>query len=386
VHSFIKSRYKQFLQDLETIVNVDSGSGFAPGIGRVAAFFQERFERLGWHVRRLDLEAGTVPCLEVVNGRGRRDAGQFDFLFLGHMDTVFPEGTARRRPFSIHDGRAWGPGVCDMKAGLLTILHAAEAVQHTGVSDDLAVCIAFNSDEEVGSNGSRRWFEAIAEKSHRVLVFEPCRATGHRVLQRKGVADFEVLCHGRAAHAGVEPEKGANAVLELAHQILTVNNFSKPEEGTSVSVTTVSGGIAGNVIPDFAKAGFDIRISTVAEARRIEACFQNLTASGKVEGACVEVLGGINRMPMVPSDVTLRLWDRIAAIGDRLGLEMKLISTGGGSDGNFTAALGIPTIDAMGPQGSRAHSEEEDLLLDSVVPNTQLIVEIMKAAACGELP
>ncbi len=386
MHSFIESRYNQFLQDLETIVNVDSGSGYAPGIGRVAAFFQDRFERLGWDVCRLDLEAGKVPCLEVVNGRGRREDGQYDFLLLGHMDTVFPEGTARQRPFSVHDGRAWGPGVCDMKAGLVTMLHAAEAVQHTGFADDLAVCIAFNSDEEVGSNGSRRWFEALAAKSRRVFVFEPCRATGHRVLQRKGVADYEVLCHGRTAHAGMEPENGANAVLELAHQILAVNNFSKPEEGTSVSVTTVSGGIAGNVIPDFAKAGFDIRIATMEEARRIEECFKNLTASEKVERVRVEVLGGINRMPMAPSDATMRLWDRVAAIGERLGLEMKLISTGGGSDGNFTAALGIPTIDAMGPRGSRSHSEEEYLLLDSVVPNTRLIVEIMKAAACGKLP
>ncbi len=386
MHSYIESRYNQFLKDLETIVNVDSGSGYAPGIGRVAAFFQDRFEKLGWDVRRLDLEAGTVPCLEVVNGRGRREAGQFDFLLLGHMDTVFPEGTARLRPFSIRDGRAWGPGVCDMKAGLVSILHAAEAVQQAGVADDLSVCIAFNSDEEVGSNGSRRWIEALAANSRRVLVFEPCRATGHRVLQRKGVADYEVRCRGRAAHAGVEPEKGVNAVLELAHQVFAVNHFSRPEAGTSVSVTTISGGTAGNVIPDFAKAGFDIRIATMEEARRIEACFQNLTASGNVEGALVEVLGGVNRMPMVPSDATLRLWERIAAIGEELGLEMKLISTGGGSDGNFTAALGIPTIDAMGPQGGRAHSEEEFLLLDSVVPNTRLISEIMKAAASGELP
>jgi glutamate carboxypeptidase len=386
VHSFIRSKYNQFLQDLETIVNVDSGSGFTPGIDRVATFFQDRFERLGWNVSRLDLVDGTVPCLEIVNGRGRSGNGQYDFLFLGHMDTVFPEGTARQRPFTVHDGRARGPGVCDMKAGLVTILHVAEALQHTGLADDLAVCIAFNSDEEVGSNGSRRWFEALAAKSRRVFVFEPCRATGHRVLQRKGVADYEVLCYGRAAHAGVEPENGANAVLELAHQILAVDSLAKPEEGTSVSVTTVSGGSAANVIPDFAKAGFDIRIATGEEARRIETCFQNLTTSGKVEDVRVEVLGGINRMPMVPSDAAMRLWDRVAAIGEKLGLEMKLISTGGGSDGNFTAALGIPTIDAMGPQGSCAHSEEEYLLLDSVVPNIRLIVEIMKAAAGGTLP
>jgi glutamate carboxypeptidase len=302
------------------------------------------------------------------------------------MDTVFPQGTALQRPFSIRDGRAYGPGVCDMKGGLVTMLHAAEAVEQAGFADDLSICMAFNSDEEIGSRASRPWFESLAAKSRRVLVFEPCRSTGQRVLQRKGVADFEVLCHGRAAHAGVEPEKGANAVLELARQVLAVTGFARPEAGTTVSVTTIAGGTAGNVIPDFAQAGFDVRIASLEEARRIEACFQNLSASGQADGVRLEVRGEINRMPMLPSEATWRLWEQIARIGEGLGLEMKLISTGGGSDGNFTAAMGIPTIDAMGPRGGRAHSADESLELDSVLPNTQMICEILKAAAENRLP
>jgi glutamate carboxypeptidase len=273
-----------------------------------------------------------------------------------------------------------------MKAGLVTVLHAAEAAQQAGLCDALSMCIAFNSDEEVGSRGSRRWFEELAARSRRVLVFEPCRATGHRVLQRKGVAGYDIHCHGRAAHAGVEPEKGANAVLELAHQVIAVNGFARPAEGTSVSVTTIAGGRADNVIPDFAKAGFDIRVATLKEARRIEECFRSVSASGNADGVRVEAQGAINRLPMVPSEQTLCLWDRIVTIGEGLGMEMKLISTGGGSDGNFTAAMGIPTIDAMGPQGGRAHSDEEYLVLASVVPNLRLIVEIIKAAAEGKLP
>ncbi len=214
------SRYDLFLRDLETIVNLDSGSGHAPGLAAVAGFFQQRFERLGWHTRRIEFDAGAVPCLEVVNRRGLGTDARLDFLFLGHMDTVFPQGTAARRPFSVRDGRAWGPGVCDMKGGLVTMLHAAEAAEQAGIAGALSIGMAFNSDEEVGSQGSRPWFEALAARSRRVLVFEPCRATGHRVLQRKGVADYEIRCLGRAAHAGVEPEKGANAVLELARQVL----------------------------------------------------------------------------------------------------------------------------------------------------------------------
>jgi glutamate carboxypeptidase len=302
------------------------------------------------------------------------------------MDTVFPPGTAAQRPFSVRDGRAFGPGVCDMKAGLVTMLHAAEAAQQAGICDALSVCIAFNSDEEVGSRGSRRWFEGLAAKSRRVLVIEPCRATGHRVLQRKGVAGYEIHCHGRAAHAGVEPEKGANAVLELARQVIAASGFARSDAGTSVSVTTISGGTADNVIPDYAKAGFDIRVATLKEARRIEACFRDVSTGSNADGVRVEVQGEINRLPMVPSEKTLHLWSRIAEIGEGLGMEMKLISTGGGSDGNFTAAMGIPTVDAMGPQGGRAHSDEEYLVLASVVPNIQLIVEIMRAAAEGKLP
>ena len=386
MHSYIASRCDQFVQDLETLVNVDSGSGDAPGIATVARFFQERFDRLGWPTRLLEFDGGSAPCLEVVNRKGLQTDRRFDFLFLGHMDTVFPQGTALQRPFSIRDGRAYGPGVCDMKGGLVTMLHAAEAVEKAGFADDLSICMAFNSDEEIGSRASRPWFESLAAKSRRVLVFEPCRSTGQRVLQRKGVADFEVLCHGRAAHAGVEPEKGANAVLELARQVLAVTGFARPEAGTTVSVTTIAGGTAGNVIPDFAQAGFDVRIAGLEEARRIEACFQNLSASGQADGVRVEVRGEINRMPMVPSEATWRLWEQIARIGEGRGLEMKLISTGGGSDGNFTAAMGVPTVDAMGPRGGRAHSADEYLELDSVVPNTQMICEILKAAAENRLP
>ena len=384
--AYIASRYDQFLQDLEALVNVDSGSGHGPGLATVARFFQERFDRLGWHTRALEFDGGSAPCLEVVNRKADQASGRFDFLLLGHMDTVFAEGTARQRPFGIRDGRAWGPGVCDMKGGLVTMLHAAEAAEQAGFAGDLSICMAFNSDEEIGSRASRPWFEALAARSRRVLVFEPCRSTGQRVLQRKGVADFDVLCHGRAAHAGVEPEKGANAVLELAHQVLAVTGFARPEAGTTVSVTTIAGGTAGNVIPDFAQAGFDVRIASLEEARRIEASFQGLSASGKADGVRVEVRGEINRMPMVPSQATWRLWEQIARIGEGLGLEMKLISTGGGSDGNFTAAMGIPTVDAMGPRGGRAHSADEYLELESVVPNTQLICEILKAAAENSLP
>jgi glutamate carboxypeptidase len=200
------------------------------------------------------------------------------------------------------------------------------------------------------------------------------------------VGNFDIHCHGKAAHAGVEPEKGTNTVVELAHQILAVASFPRPDLGTTANVTTVSGGIAENVIPDFARASVDVRFSSVEEARRIEACFQNLCMTTHVEGVRVEVRGEINRLPMVPSEATLRLWDQLAHIGKQLGLEMEWIATGGASDGNYTSALGIATIDALGPRGGSAHSKEEYLELDSIVPNIHLICEFLKAAAEGRLP
>ncbi len=385
MRALVESRYDRFISDLKTIVNIDSGSGNPAGLSAVRDFFQKRFTRLGWHGEAHDFSDGNTPCLEVVSPGGRKKNGRFDFLFLGHMDTVFGEGTAARRPFTIRNGRALGPGVCDMKAGLVTMLHAAEIITREGLADDLPVCMAFNSDEEIGSRGSRGWYEALAQKSKRVFVFEPCRATGHRLLHRKGGGGFEIVCRGKAAHAGAEPEKGANAVVEMAHQVLKITTIGNPDLGTTVNVTVIEGGTADNVIPDGARALVDVRFSTVEESRRVMECFRRLPENPVTRGVRLDVRGELNRPPMAPSEKTERLWDRIAAIGRDIGLEMKLTWTGGCSDGNFTAALGVPTIDALGPIGGSAHGEDEYVELDSISPNTLLICNIMKAAAEGAL-
>lgn len=386
MQALVESCYEQFISDLETLVNIDSGSEDPEGLAAVRRFFQERFAKLGWSVEARDFKDGRVPCLEAASPAATKENGPFAFLFLGHMDTVFVKGTTAQRPFAIRGNKAIGPGVSDMKAGLVTMLHVAEIISAHGLAADLPICMAFNSDEEVGSQGSRAWLEALAQKSERVFVFEPCRVTGHRVLHRKGGGGFDILCHGKAAHAGAEPDKGANAVVELAHQVLAIADFAKPDLGSSVNVTVISGGQANNVIPDFARAAVDVRFSSVAEAQRLEACFRNLPQNTVTEGVRLEVKGGFSRMPMVPSEKTERLWDHMAGIGQSIGLEMKLTATGGCSDGNFTAALGIPTVDALGPIGGDAHNEDEYVQLSSIVPNTLLICLVLQAAAAGELP
>ncbi len=382
---YIASRYDQFVEDLETIVNIDSGSGYSAGIKKIAAFFQERFSKMGWYAQALAFADGDVPCLEAANVDPHAPDTELDFLFLGHMDTVFLEGTTQKRPFTIEGKHARGPGVCDMKGGLVAMLHVMETLQHFKLTDNLSVCAGFNSDEEVGSNASRAWLEELAAKSKRVFIFEPCRIGGQRVLQRKGAGWYDVMCHGRAAHAGVEPEKGANAVVELAHHIVEIADFGNSELGTTVNVNIVNGGTKGNVIPDFAKARVDVRFAEISEVDRVEECFRQISQTTHINGVRTEVDGEVNRPPMVPSDKTTQLWNQISEIGTRLGHDMKLIATGGGSDGNFTAALGIPTIDGMGPRGGRAHSEDEFLDLESITPTVQLVSEICKAAAEGKL-
>ncbi len=386
MRALVESQYDQFIRDLETLVNIDSGSENPDGLRAMRDFFLKRFIQIGWHTEVHDFVDGTVPCLKTASPGASKTNNRFDFLFLGHMDTVFGEGTVAKRPFTLQNDRALGPGVSDMKAGLVTMLHVAEIISRKGLADHLGICMGFNSDEEVGSRGSREWLEALARRSKRVFVFEPCRATGHRILHRKGGGGFDIFCHGKAAHAGAAPEKGANAVVELAHQVVKITGFAEPDLGTSVNVTVVSGGTADNVIPDFAKASVDVRFSSVEEARRVEACFRQVPETPLTQGVRVEVTGGFSRMPMVPSEHTERIWGRIADIGRDIGLEMKLTTTGGCSDGNFTAALDIPTIDALGPMGGDAHSEDEYVELDNIVPNTLLICEVLKAAAEGSLP
>lgn len=385
MYNIIASRYDQFLKDLETIVNIDSGCHDTDGLNQVAAFFQKRFEQIGWKTRHHAFDGGKVPCLEVSNRPLDGDDADLDLLFIGHMDTVFKKETTATRPFAKDDKRAYGPGVCDMKGGLVTMLHVAEILQQTGAADDIAIAMAFNSDEEIGSAVSRPWYEALATKSRCVFVFEPWRATGERLLQRKGGGVYQVTCHGRAAHAGAAPEDGANAVIELAHQILAIKDLARIDRGTTVNVTVISGGTAANVIPDMAKASVDVRIAEPEEAHRIEAGFEALSRNVHTPDVNVEIAGGINRMPMVPSEKTLRIWGQIKTIGEGIGIDMRLTTTGGCSDGNFTASLGIPTIDAMGIRGGGAHSPDEYIELDSIVPNVHLMCEIVIGFADGRI-
>ncbi len=400
----IQKRYDLFLKDFETIVNIDSSSDHKPGISQVADFFENRFKALGFTTKRLDLfpphghdghvsppdltkddnpvtpnNGAPVPCLQATYPA---DAKQFDIMMIGHMDTVFPKGEVAKRPFKIVGDRAMGPGVCDMKGGLLLALHLLETLKENGTLENLSICVAFNGDEETGSEASRQWLDETAKKCARVFVFEPCRPGYRFVLWRKGGGWFDVTTEGVSAHAGADPEKGANAVVELAHQIVDITTtLNDPKTGTSAQVTVIEGGDKVNIIPNQAKAKVDVRIATHGAKDRVENFFKQRPENIHVPGCSVHVKGHIDRPPMVPNDETLALWQILKNQGDKMGLTPDAIATGGCSDGNYPSAFGIPTIDGMGLVGANSHREDEYVELGSIVKMIQLLSRMCKRLA-----
>jgi glutamate carboxypeptidase len=376
--AYIDSRHEQFLNDFQTIVNIDSSSDNKHGIEKVARFFETRFQNIGLDTRVLFLGEDQVPCLYAEHKKADKP---FDVMFLGHMDTVFPAGEAEKRPFSIRDNKAFGPGVCDMKGGLLVVLHSLEALKHAGILDSLSLCVAFNGDEETGSDASKEWIMETAKKSLRTFVYEPCRPGYRFVLQRKGGGSFHLTVKGREAHAGADPEKGVNAVVELAHQIVRINRLNENDKGTTAQVTVVSGGDKVNIIPALAEALVDIRISTPKEKDRVEDFFNTLGDQSFFKNSTIHIQGHIDRPPMEAGEATQKLWDLVRSTGKTLDLPMEPISTGGCSDGNYTSFSGTPTIDGMGIVGANSHRPDEYAELDSIDNMVLLTARVCKAMA-----
>ena len=296
--------------------------------------------------------------------------GEPRVLLLGHVDTVWPFGTTARWPFEVSDGRATGPGCFDMKAGLVQGLHAL------GELDDLTgVAVLATTDEEVGSPTSRELIEKTAAGCEAVLVLEPS-AAGALKTGRKGVSNYELVVHGRAAHAGLEPEKGANAAIELAHQVLALAAVADPGLGTTVTPTVLAAGTTSNTVPAAARVAVDVRALEPAEQTRVDAALRALAA--QVPGCTLELRGGINRPPLAPSSSAV-LFARAQQLAADLGLPpLQGADVGGASDGNFTAGLGIPTLDGLGAVGDGAHAEGEHVLVDAMAPRSALVRDLVR--------
>jgi glutamate carboxypeptidase len=298
------------------------------------------------------IEERTGRAAELVDGPAGphvhwTGGGKPKVLMLGHHDTVFPLGTLAARPFTHDDGRLLGPGVFDMKAGIVQAVHAVAAL-----ADASGVEMLFTSDEEVGSGSSRGLLEARALACGAVLVLEPSAEGGAVKTGRKGAGTFEVVVRGRAAHAGLEPENGVNSLVEAANQVLRISSFGDVDAGTTVTPTVASAGTADNVVPAEARIRVDVRVMSMDEKERVEALMAGLTPVDPA--ATLEVLGGIGRPPM-PEESSATLYPLAEAASPGIGG----VAVGGASDGNFTAALGVPTLDGLGAVGGGAHADHE---------------------------
>jgi glutamate carboxypeptidase len=351
------------LADLELLVNTESPSNEVELLERSAGVISSVFERrLGSAPTIIDGPRG--PHLHWSGG------GTPKVLIVGHHDTVFPVGTVAARPFAIIDGRASGPGVFDMKAGLVQAIHGVASLADRG-----GVEFFLNSDEEIGSTSSRDLIEQRAIGCGAVLVCEPSGDGGALKIARKGTGTFEILVHGRASHAGLEPEKGVNSITATAEVVAQVITFADPSNGTTVTPTMVSGGTADNVVPALTRLLVDCRVEQPGEKERLEACFAGLTTS--VPEARIEVLGGLNRPPM-PSTASAALFPLAEAAAHDAGLpDVVGVAVGGGSDGNFTAAVGVPTLDGLGAVGGGAHADHEFVLVDTMVDRARLIAALV---------
>jgi len=312
---------------------------------------------------------------------GRRKSGQV--LALGHGDTVWPMGTLRAMPFREADGRLWGPGVLDMKAGIAFFLFAVQTLRDLEIAVPHKVLLQVNSEEELGSESSRALTEKNAARSHAVLVLEPGTGLGGKLkTARKGVGDFNVTVRGKASHAGVDFESGASAIVELARQIERIAGFVDLKRGITVNPGVISGGTRSNVIAAEATAEVDIRIRRLKDAAVLERKFRSLRP---IDRRCtIEVTGGLNRPPMERTAGIVRLFRIAKGLGRELGIELEESLTGGGSDGNFTAAMGVPTLDGLGAVGEGAHAANESILVNRIADRTALLAKLLAAPLASD--
>ena len=364
----MRSRRDEWLAALASLVGHESPSRDKPRLDGLARVIAGRLGAIG----------GAVEIVANPDGGDHVLARFFDdksghkpALVLGHFDTVWPAGTLARMPFRVDGGRAFGPGVYDMKASLIEAEFALDELARSGVRPPRPVVVLFTSDEEIGSPTSRRLIEETARGCEYALVLEPPLAGGALKTARKGVGHFVVEVEGRAAHAGVEPGRGASAILELARQVVDLHALTDLEGGVSVNVGVIEGGTTANVVAARASARVDVRAPTVAQAEGLERAIRRAVAM--TPGTTLTIRGGFNRPPMERTPAIARLFEQAREIGRGLGLELGEGATGGGSDGNFTAALGVPTLDGLGIAGAGAHAEHEQIDLESMPERTALL-------------
>ena len=368
---YLRDHQDSMVVDLTTLVEMESPTDHKPALDRLGDLLTDRLQLLNAHVEKLvQPEAGDHVLARWGGGSGGA-------LMLCHMDTVWDLGTVAARPVRVEGDRLYGPGAFDMKGGIVNALWAIKVLQDLNLPLSRPVTLLVTSDEETGSVTSRPIIEAEALKHDTVFVLEPAEPPlGSLKTWRKGVGGFHVVVSGRAAHAGADHQQGINAIEELARQILTIQGFTDYETGTTLNVGVVRGGTRSNVVPAAAWAEVDVRVMNAQEAARIEARMRELKPH--LAGTTLEVSGGVERPPMVRTPQIAALFGQAQAMAAQMGFRLTEAGTGGGSDGNFTAALGVPTLDGMGVVGEGGHAVHEQVLISSMPERAALLAAMLR--------
>jgi glutamate carboxypeptidase len=362
-----------FLAKLETLVNIDSGTGYQDGLTQVE-------DRMIAYLQSIDAEIEIVSAAPSV-GRNIiatiRGTGRGKILLLAHTDTVFEAGTAAKRPFKVVDRKAYGPGVMDDKGGLLLGFETLKILKDMKFTDFEKITFLINPDEEKGSFGSRELIKKMAAAHDVAFVLEFGSPNDKVTSWRKGIGYYGFEVTGRAAHAGAEPEKGCNAILEAAHQTLQLSRTSDPKKQTTVNVTMFQAGERPNIIPAFAKVQADVRVLDVQEYDRLERDFTRLSQNKLLPCSEIKILAKLGRPPFPPNAKTDKLVKKAQAIYRELGLRLGVEGSGGGTDGNYAASVGTATLDALGPVGGGAHSADEYISLERIAPRIYLLTKLL---------
>lgn len=358
----------KYLALLEAMVNVDSGSGDQEGFKKLAAIIRPIAEELRCSFESRVAHDGSV---HYVMGRGEGER----ILMIAHLDTVFPQGTAARRPFTVAGERAYGPGVSDCKSGVVTILAALDELNRSHWPACRIECL-FNTDEEMSSPGSREIIADLAKGARAVLVVEPAEGNNLTVA-RKGIGRFVLKVSGKAAHSGSNYVEGRNAVVEMAHKIIAIQQLSDLKTGMTFNPAVVKGGSKPNIIPDYAEVEIDLRLKTAAQERQALECLNEVVQRRWIAGTKSWLEGMITRPPMEPTPANLQLYQEFKLIADDLGIALGRMESGGGSDANLAAACGVPVIDGLGPVGGGHHTEDEYLEISSLFLRIKLLTEYL---------
>lgn len=369
------ARQQAILDSIRLLVERETTSREELRLNEIADF-------LALQLREIGAEVGVTPQ----PGYGTLLRARFQFghnpetphlLIIGHLDTVWPVGTLQRMPFQVtSEGRAHGPGIFDMKSGIAVAIESLNAIQAFALQTKRPITLLLTCDEEIGSKTSRPWVEEDAKSAAAALVLEPPITGGVVKTGRKGIGVFNIRAVGRAAHAGLDPRKGVNAIVELSHQVLRLAAMNDHDRGVTVSVGVMSGGSALNVVPAEATAKADVRFWTPEDGERIVNEIRGLKPV--LDGAQLEITGGINRPPMPRSEKNIALYEHARTLAAEIGFDLKDAVVGGGSDGNFTAAMGVPTLDGLGVDGAGAHADHEHIIISDIPRRATLLTRLMQ--------